>query len=595
MTDAVRYAALKGFQSGSPVLAGRWSLARDELRERSDKARALLMQSGLRPGDRVAICLEDEAEVAVLFIACLDAGLPLVLLDPGAGAAQVRSTLSAADVRAAVVERQLAERWGLAPEPGQHLWLAAPRPQRRLVDRLLGRRQPGRADTYPALTDALDGAAGLSEHAPASEALVLSTSGTTGLPKLARLTHGNLLQQAELLRDRLGFGAAARVLYVAPLSHVDGIHGLHAAACNGFTLVRPGPFSIPSIPSLLDDIYRHQVSHLFINPTLMRLILEFGSDLSVVFADVELVTSSTAPLSVRLWESFEDATGVRVSDAWGMTEIGNATLSGPDDQSRKVGSIGCATDCEISVRDEHGAEVADGCRGELFVRGRSVFAGYVGEPERTPGAWFATGDLAVRSAAGHLQLVGRRNSVIIVGGRNVLPGEVDLALEAHPEVRAAATIGLADPIWGERVVSFVEADASRVDDAALIAHLEGRLADYQIPRIIRVLDSLPRGRSGKVPRDALEALVVRDEEDTSLDVTAGVLDVAASIFREPRDALGMDTTPDSCRGWDSMAHLDFVQRLEHTFGVSLAAEDILAIRSLADAVDRVRSKLDAAV
>jgi len=276
---------------------------------------------------------------------------------------------------------------------------------------------------------------------------------------------------------------------------------------------------------------------------------------------------------------------------YGMTEVGNVLFSGPDPESRQLGTVGIAVDAAVRVVDSDGAQVPDGAIGELQVRGPSVFAGYLGDEPGDP--WFATGDLVTRAPSGHVTVVGRKKSTVIVGGRNVHPEEVERALATHPAVARAAVVGLPDPLWGERVVAAVEADGDQVTEAELSAHVASRVADHAVPRQLRVVSTLPRGHSGKVDRGAVQALLADDADAGELaaqDLEVQVLALAAAAFRVPVADLSVGATSQGTRGWDSMAHLDLVIRLEQHFRIALLPREIMALESLGDAVQLVAER-----
>ena len=223
-----------------------------------------------------------------------------------------------------------------------------------------------------------------------------------------------------------------------------------------------------------------------------------------------------------------------------------------------------------------------------------------------PGTWslaegtgrFATGDLVARGGDGLFRLAGRKKSVIISGGRNIFPEEVDAALVALPGVLEAATVGVPDEIWGERVEACVVlSDPDAAVEPLLVAVAEV-LADYKRPRVLHVEGDLPRsGAAGKVDRAAvLERLVARGgqrEAPLAEDLEGRVYGIAARCFQVPAEQLNRSTTPEHVHGWDSLAHLRLVEALEGTFGVRVRPLEVTRITSLGVAIDLMRSKLDA--
>jgi long-chain acyl-CoA synthetase len=589
----VRYRFLAGeIPSRVSLIEGPTPLRFGELAERVGRTRSML--SEWPSGTRIACALADDDALTVLFAACLAQKLSLLVLDPGAGAAQVHHALGACEARVAFVDRNCMALWALESRKGLVVWPHEPPVRKTLFTRLLGKHSERVGSTWPACAADLPPLSQDPGPIPAeTEAVVLRTSGTSGVPKLAIITHGNLAAQAITMPRQLGLGPDARVLNLSPASHVDGITGIYIALFTGTTLVRFGEFNIPRIPELLDAFYRHRVNAAVVTPTLLRLLLKFAEGLGEAMStgDLRLLVSTAEPLAPELWQAFEAETGVEICDMFGMTEVGNVLFSGPDAASRQPGSVGLPVDAQVRVVDDSGAPLPFDSVGELQVAGPSVFPGYVGEPPTGP--WFATGDWVRQSSSGHVTVVGRKKSVVIVGGRNVHPEEVERALATHPAVAGAAVLGIRDPLWGERVVAAVEADGNAVTPAELTAHVASRVADDAVPRLLLVLDALPRAPSGKVDRSAVLALLQggRDQQTwTAEDLERQVLALAAAAFRVPFEGLSPLSTARGTPGWDSMAHLDLVIRLEQQFQIALLPREIMGLDSLGTAIRLVAEK-----
>lgn len=547
---------------------------------------------GLRPGARVAVGSESDLEVAPFLVACLRTGAVLLPLSPEASAAEVEAILGRAQPDLLVADEAAAQGWGL--EPGARRWtIAAASWRARLPFRALSKAKPHTLESVlagvtPARGHALD-------LDPSRDLLLLATSGSTGEPKLVRVTTGNLIAQAETFARELGMGPGARVLNLSPLVHVDGLTGLFHALWHGATLVRLGRFTVARLPEILHAFYRYRVTHALVVPTLLQLLTRLGEDLRAALAteDLRVIVSTAAPLPETLWRDFEGRTGVPVVNMFGLTETGNFLFTRAGEPT-DLGTLGRAVDCEARVQGDDCTSLADGVAGELVVRGPSVSPGYAGEDRPSP--WFATGDIVTRDAGGTFRLVGRRKSVIITGGRNVHPEEVDAALIAHPEVIEAVTVGVPDAIWGERVESAVvlRDDSVSLDEVA--RHVARSLSPYKQPRRLHPRAALPRGQTGKplraAIRDALiEAQRASHRDDPRAGLETRVVAIAAELFRVPANTLSATSAPGAPRAWDSLAHLQLVQRLEDTFGIELAPREITRIDSLARAITLVASKL----
>lgn len=581
-------------------------LSQGELCARIRRCAGLVRDWGLRPGARVLLASREDRSTAVLFLALLRCGQTPVLLDPDTGPERARRLLEVSAPEACLVERELIAAWGLA---GRERVLALdPEQPPSMLERLSGKRRQA-PDGYPGclvdlvpgpLPDRLD---------PAQDAYVLFTSGTTQDPKGVRISHRALASHLGTLGRVYGYRPGACVFNNLILSHVDGIvQGPVAAFAHGLTLVRPFPFQIQTVDTMLDAIYRYRVTHLVAVPTMLALLERLSGDRRDAFRTraFRMVISCGAQLDADLWQRFETAFGVPVVNVYGLTEtVTGGLFAGPDGATRRPGTVGRPVDCEARIvapgtGAASDAPCPDGVQGELQLRGPMVMAGYLHAAEATARVldgqgWFRTGDLALREADGCYRILGRSKALIIRGGFNVHPDEVTEVLEGHPAVLEACTFGRPDPIWGEMVVSaVVAAPGSDLAEAGLLAYARGRLEGQKVPSRIVALAALPRGRSGKVVlrevRNEVEALL---QADASSDRTgggdrglaaAGVLAEAARCFRLPETALDLRSSPRVCPAWDSMAHLELMAALEARFGIALAPDDILAIGNLGDAV-----------
>jgi malonyl-CoA/methylmalonyl-CoA synthetase len=245
-------------------------------------------------------------------------------------------------------------------------------------------------------------------------------------------------------------------------------------------------------------------------PTMYVRMLEIDEPVARgIGSRLRLCVSGSAPLPAQVLEDFDARFGQRILERYGMTET-LMTLSNPYDGERRAGTVGKPLPgVEARILDEHAAGVADGVAGELHVKSPTLFAGYWNRPDSTKAAfrdgWFATGDLAVRSADGYYTLCGRRSDLIIAGGFNVYPRELEELLAEHPAVAEVAVVGSPDPVKGEVPVAFVVPRADAIQDAsALVAWCRDRLASFKVPREVRFLDALPRNAMGKVEKKRLQ-------------------------------------------------------------------------------------------
>jgi malonyl-CoA/methylmalonyl-CoA synthetase len=359
-------------------------------------------------------------------------------------------------------------------------------------------------DDLPALRAALD-AATPERPVPVdagSTAVLLYTSGTTGQPKGVPLTHTNLLAGVTSLHDAWRWSADDVLLHALPLFHVHGLFvALYGALYAGAHTRLLASFDPARV---LAELPRCTV---FMGvPTFYSRLLVHGRR-GVDLSGMRLFTSGSAPLPAAHHDRFEHDFGHRILERYGMTEIG-IVLANPYDGERRAGTVGQPLPhVEARVVDEVGQPVEPDVVGQICIRGASVFAGYLGRPEATAttlvDGWMQTGDLGAVSPDGYFRVVGRAKDLVISGGMNVYPGEVEAALTALPGVREAAVFGVPDEDLGERVAAAVVLDGPDWDPPGLSAALRDRLAPYKLPRRWFRLDALPRNTMGKVGKAAL--------------------------------------------------------------------------------------------
>jgi malonyl-CoA/methylmalonyl-CoA synthetase len=363
--------------------------------------------------------------------------------------------------------------------------------------------------------DALDAArADAQQHAPIANApfaasddtpiALIYTSGTTGAAKGAVLTHGNFAANARALLSAWQITAADRYLATLPLFHVHGLgNGVQCWLASGCHMRLTERFDHTRIPTWFTT-YRPTV--FFGVPTMYVRLLEVPHKLArAIGAHVRLFVSGSAPLPVTVLTQFADRFGHVILERYGMTET-LMNVSNPYDGERRAGTVGRPLPgVEVVVRDADGVDVADGVHGELWVRGANVCAGYWHRPEATAAAfvdgWFRTGDLGVRAADGYITLQGRRSDLIISGGFNIYPRELEELLLGMPGVLEVAVVGVPDARRGEVPVAYFVGDAA--EPIALEDALRAQVASFKVPRAFVRVEALPRTVLGKVQKHRL--------------------------------------------------------------------------------------------
>ncbi len=341
---------------------------------------------------------------------------------------------------------------------------------------------------------------------PADLAMMQLTSGSTGLPKGALLTHGNLLRHAAGIIERTRLTAADRLLHVMPLHHTNGVNNqLIAPLLVGATLVLAERFRAEDVE---DRIAAHGVTYLTGVPTMYSRMLPHLRD-QARLRSLRFLRCGSAPITARLHEAVEAAFGVPLVVSYGLSEATCTSTMNPVG-ARRIGTVGTVLrGQQVRIfRSGTEDEAPVGAEGEVGIAGACLMRGYAGEGSESPirDGWLRTGDLGRFDADGHLSVTGRLKDVIVRGGENLSPRAIEEVLERHPGVAACCVVGVPHPDLGETPVAFVvRSGAEPADAAELTALVRGGLSRVHTPTAVRFLESLPVNAVGKVDRKALEA------------------------------------------------------------------------------------------
>ena len=338
-------------------------------------------------------------------------------------------------------------------------------------------------------------------------AAILYTSGTTGRSKGAMLSHGNLRSNAEVLRDYWGWQRGDVLIHALPIFHVHGLFvASHGALLAGSPMIWFSRFDPKAVVARLPD------ATVFMGvPTLyVRMLAEPGLTRQACAA-MRLFISGSAPLLIETFQSWRERTGHTILERYGMSETIMLTSNPyrPED-ARRGGTVGLPLPgVGVRIHDEHGAPVPVGEIGGIQVRGPNVFSGYWRMPEKTAeeftaDGWFRTGDVGRVDADGYVTIVGRSKDLIISGGFNVYPAEIEGLINELPGVAESAVVGVPHPDFGEGVIAIVvHKPGAALDGAAIVAELKGRIANFKVPKQVFVVDELPRNAMGKVQKNLL--------------------------------------------------------------------------------------------
>ena len=486
--------AARAPDSGKPALetGDATALSYGELLARSAQAARALSALGVKPGDRVAAQIEKSTDAIVVALACFRAGAVLLPLNTAYTLAELEYFLSDAEPALVLCRpdsldavRALAQKLGL------------PRVES------LGVKRDG------TFAEALAAAPAAFETVPRASddlAAILYTSGTTGRSKGAMLTHENLASNALALIDCWRFTAADRLVHALPVFHTHGLFvAVNIALISGATMIYMNRFDPDAVIAALP-----QATSMMGVPTFYTRLLDHPGLGREICANMRLFVSGSAPLLAETHHAWRERTGFSILERYGMTET-NMITSNPYDGERRPGTVGFALP-GVSVRianPDDGAQVPSGELGVIEVKGPNVFAGYWRMPEKTEkefraDGFFITGDLGLVDQDGYIHIVGRAKDLVISGGFNVYPKEVESEIDAIDGVLESAVFGVAHPDFGEGVTAaVVPRPGAALSERGILTALGDRLAKFKAPKRIILVEALPRNAMGKVQKAAL--------------------------------------------------------------------------------------------
>jgi len=446
-----------------------------------------LRERGLQPGDRVALLIPNVPEFTVAYFGILYAGCTVVPLNVLLSAPEVRYHLEDSGAKLLVA----------------HPLFEAPARQGAREAGVAVVRAEGSGEGTLAGLAAADPAPALHATTGSDTAVVLYTSGTTGKPKGAELTHSNLLLNCAMVVPRLiPAGPDEVALGALPLFHSFGqtcIQNAMVAAGGTVTLLqRFGP------QEAFEVIERDRVTRFAGVPTMYFALLHHAPERPHDISSLRWCMSGGAAMPVEVMRAFEEKFRVEILEGYGLSETSPIASFNLPDRPRNPGSIGYPVwGVELCIQDDQDRMLPDGERGEICIRGHNVMKGYLGRPDATKealrGGWFHSGDIGVRDADGSYRIVDRKKDMVIRGGFNVYPREVEEVLFAHPEILEAAVIGVPHESHGEEVKAVVvRRPDSQLRAEDVIAYCREQLAAYKYPRIVEFVDELPKGPTGKI-------------------------------------------------------------------------------------------------
>lgn len=467
------------------------TLTHGQLDERAGRMGGWLRRRGLKTGEVVMISGPSSLALVIAYLGALRAGATVVLANPAYTEAELDHLLADSGAVAALAE---------GPGLTRLASVAEHHPRMTEVVDLAALAGAGLAPG-----GALDGAPLLEPTPPDPRraAILAYTSGTTGRPKPVPLTDANVLSSIRAVMRAWRWSPDDVLVHALPLFHQHGLGGVHATLLAGSRAIIQSRFDPEQLCGAIED---GAASVLFAVPSIYNRLADWDGAARTDMSSLRLLVSGSAPLSPHLAQRVAELAGQPPLERYGTTESG-LDVSNPYEGARVAGMIGLALPgIELAVAGERGQPLEPGDDGEIVVRGPQVFAGYRGLPDANaesfyPGGWFRTGDIGrVDAGNGYLQITGRLRELIISGGMNVYPREVEFALESHPAVARAAVVGVPSERWGEEVVAAVvfarRGGPPRGEE--LIDFARSRLAAYKCPKRVAIVSELPANAMGKV-------------------------------------------------------------------------------------------------
>lgn len=467
------------------------TLTRGALDRQAARYANFLLSRGLTRGDRIAVQVEKSAQALCLYLGCLRAGLVYLPLNTAYRRGELEYFLRDAEPRLAVCRPASEElfRELAAHAPGMEVWT--------LDERGGGGIAAAAADAPARCASA--------EMTDEDLAVIVYTSGTTGRSKGAMVTHGNLTSNVRALIAAWDFSERDVLLHALPVFHVHGLFvANHCALVSGARILWQRRFE----PQAVVDALPRASVFMGVPTYYTRLLAHpgFGRECA---RGVRLFVSGSAPLLPDTFRAFEARAGSRILERYGMSEAG-MIASNPLDAERRAGTVGFPLPgVSVRIADDEDRSLPAGDIGSIQVKGPNVFAGYWRMPEKTreeftADGWFRTGDLGSFDADGYLAIVGRAKDLIISGGYNVYPKEIELAIDELPGVAESAVFGVPHADYGEAVAAaVVPKPGATIEPAAVVGALKSRLANYKVPKRVVVVAELPRNAMGKVQKALL--------------------------------------------------------------------------------------------
>ncbi len=484
----------------------KWTYA--EFNKAANRAAQMLAANGVKKGDVVSFLLPNSAEYVVAYFACFKLGAIANPVNSLLKAEEISFILANSEAKTLLVDTQFRTTIKEACAALPHLKIVV-----EFDDEMKATADFSSENPPPVSLEASD------------EAIIIYTSGTTGQPKGCVLTHGNLIANARQIVRWLGFTADDRLLTVMPLFHMNAVSvtTMTALLAGASTVVSP-KFSASKFWQIIED---YRITSFGSVATMLSMLL---TNAECGMRNAELKNESrksaphsalriphslrfamcgSAPVPAKVLRRFEETFGCLVVEGYGLSESTCRSTFNPPSDARRPGSCGKPIGNEMKIFDENDKELKDGELGEIVLRGENIFKGYFKNDAATRKAfangWFHTGDIGYRDADGFFYIADRKSDMIIRGGENIYPREIDELLYTHPAIESAAVIGIPDHLYGEAVAAFVVLKSGETaSEEEIIDFCKQHLADYKCPQTVRFVENIPKGATGKLLKRELK-------------------------------------------------------------------------------------------
>ena len=460
-----------------------------EFDEMVNRTANMLLSHGIGKGDTVSLLMPNSAEYIIAYFACFKLGAVAGPVNSLLKAQEIKYVIGNSDARALLIGSEFFEPIN---EIRQEL------PALRAIIQF--HDIAGATFSFSPKSDAFRNV----EISRDDEAVIIYTSGTTGKPKGCLLSHGNLIANARQIVSWLGFGPEDRLLSVMPLFHMNAVSvtTMSALYAGASTVVSP-KFSAKRFWNLISE---YEITSFGSVATMLSMLLATypnGVPAGMKTDQLRFAMCGSAPVPAETLRRFEEAFNCLVVEGYGLSESTCRSTFNPPDSRRRPGSCGLPIGNEMRVVNGDDEDVLDGELGEIVMRGENILKGYYKNEGATAlafrGGWFHTGDIGYRDPDGFYYIADRKSDMIIRGGENIYPREIDEVLFQHPAIAAAAAVGVPDDLYGEDVAGFVVLrEGKTATEEEIVAFCRERLADYKCPKRIVFLDDIPKGPTGKL-------------------------------------------------------------------------------------------------